>query len=126
MSDLANNNLQHVAFAKAICELANVSVCGVGEQLTDVEPNVFKINYVYLRLGDKKVMTSDGIRNENAIRLNFKNSFILETDNSEHFLEFIGSDLDNPLFQRSVDNFKSAVLDVYGNVLAQYGIQLNT
>ncbi len=126
MSSLANDNLQHLAFAKAMSELANVSICGVIEQLSDTKQDTFSIRCVYVKLKNNKVMTYDGIRNEDNILTTYKNSFTLETDNVEHFLEFTGSDIDNTLFQRSVDNLKSAIVDVYGNVLKQYGILLNT
>lgn len=120
MPSTGQQDATHIAFGVAYLEVTEKPVFGLIEKTVKDKKEVFKVVTTYGKVSKNTAITKEQIIEEKSLRLSYPNSFILETNNKDHLLEFLDEDFDTEKFEHIKNSFKSsiagAVKDFRGNL----------
>ena len=119
MSVQENDLTVKIAFVTALHELTGARVCGlIKNSSKDKDTPKYTLKHAYGKLGDNKTLSVDGWDNELNIVDRYLDCFLVTTNNPEHLMVFIDKSYPEEVFNRTKENFKTAILDSYSHQLA--------
>ena len=119
MSVQENDLTVKIAFVTALHELTGARVCGlIKNSSKDKDTPKYTVKHAYGKLGDNKTLSVDGWDNELNIVDRYLDCFLVTTNNPEHLMAFIDKSYPEEVFNRTKENFKTAILDSYSHQLA--------